>query len=63
MDTINMTRARQSECGVIIQQCGEMLRVECHAGNRNLAGNGRGFEQKFGADSEIASAAAQGLTR
>ena len=58
---IDIAGACGCEGSVSIQHCRCKLRVEGHAGDRDAGGDRRGFEQKFGANSKVATAAAQGL--
>ncbi len=61
MHPIDIAGACGCEGSVSIQHRRCKLRVEGHAGDRDAGGDRRGFEQKFGANSKVATAAAQGL--
>ena len=61
MHPIDITGPRGCERSVSIQQRRCKLRVEGHASDRDAGGDRRGFEKKFGANSKVATAAAQGL--
>lgn len=58
---IDIAGACGCEGSVSIQHRRCKLRVEGHAGDRDARGDRRGFEQKFGANSKVTTAAAQGL--